>query len=52
MAYSSNDPNTRDLWKLTLDEFALLSGVTDKGQLSFGAQLKFMQIAKSISLTP
>ena len=44
MAYSWNDPDTRDFWTLTIDESALLPGVTDKGRLGFAAQLKFMQL--------
>ena len=44
MAYSWNDPDARDLWTLTIDESALLSGMTDKGRLGFAAQLKFMQL--------
>ncbi|MEO7559878.1 MAG: Tn3 family transposase, partial [Nitrosospira sp.] len=32
------------MWTLTIDESALLSGMTDKGRLGFAAQLKFMQL--------
>ncbi len=42
MAYSWNDPDTQDLWTLSIDESALLPGMTDKGRLGFAVQLKFM----------
>lgn len=44
MAYSWNDPDAQDLWTLTSDQSALLSGMTDKGRLGFAVQLKFMEL--------
>jgi len=43
VAHSWNNPDTQDLWTLTIDESALLPGMTDKGRLGFAVQLKFME---------
>ena len=45
MVYSWDDPDTQDLWTLTIDESALLlPGMTDKGRLGFAVQLKFLEL--------
>lgn len=44
VTYSWNDPDTQDLWTLTVEEVALLPGMTDKGRLGFAVQLKFMEL--------
>jgi hypothetical protein len=44
MAYSWDDPDTQDLWTLTIDESALLPGMTNKGRLGFAVQLKFLEL--------
>ena len=44
MAHSWNDSDTQDLWTLTIDESALLPGMTDKGRFGFAVQLKFMEL--------
>jgi len=45
VVYSWGDPETQDLWTLTIDESALLlPGMTDKGRLGFAVQLKFLEL--------
>ncbi|OAI21648.1 transposase [Methylomonas lenta] len=44
MVHSWNDLDTQDLWTLTIDESALLPGMTDKGRFGFAVQLKFMEL--------
>nr|WP_157200415.1 Tn3 family transposase [Methylomonas lenta] len=44
VVHSWNDLDTQDLWTLTIDESALLPGMTDKGRFGFAVQLKFMEL--------
>jgi hypothetical protein len=45
VVYSWDDPDTQDLWTLTIDESALLLlGMTDKRRLGFAVQLKFLEL--------
>lgn len=44
VAHSWNDPDTQDLWTLTIDESALLPGMTGKGRLGFAIEFKFMEL--------
>lgn len=44
MEHSWNDSDIQDLWTLTIDESALLPGMTDKGRFGFAVQLKFMEM--------
>ena len=49
MTQSWIETDFQDRWTLSSDEFTLLPGMTDKGQLGFALQLKFMQIHGSVS---
>ena len=44
VAYSWNDSDNQDLWTLTVEEIALLPGMTDKGRIGFAVQLKSMEL--------